>query len=929
MSAPDIPGPSSSSDADTGIRVVVTPTQSAYFAGETFSVSITITNTRPVHAQWNSPKSVPYTHKRASHSVSSAPLARPPTSPGTPRTAVTPIPALKPGGNDKRPRRRGLIGKAPTNGVDGVPELSRKKLLAKSLSLSLSPKELQERFGQPDIHVSPASEKSASPSPSSSQPPNALTRTPTLSISPNHPHARKKSVMNGQLQLHDLEPSPVSPSPASPSVSNFSLSLDTIAESSSSASSPQTPAIASPNPGLASLPQTPHVANSDHRLPRPAPLPMERVQSMNGAPAKRSALGLGNGVRAQSQSHLTVPRTAFSSTFPQSNNELILYSYAQLTGSLTIAPVAGLAPSSSESARKLNMLRSTLLRRGAMGGGSMDITSSLDPQQYQRHARRRSHVRSASYSGLLSMLSPSTLLSSPNPAATPQLSQWSPAHRRTQTPAAMASTMSLPGLNSGETGVGLGFGTTGEEQVDPEMPLPVLEVPPSMLAVDLTLGPGESRTYTYSFQLPDALPPTYKGRVLKLSYEFTVGICRVGGQGQTPSSPVGKPGGGNSNSRVMKVPVRIYNYVSVHRPACPYDLLWPVAARKNAMSLPQAKVTEDNDQWTSGSRKSRVQGSLEGMREYALRLLASYPDLLSPEQDRHLAFGALSPFHENPEREREPEGSLTGCREAVEILTRNQKKVSYDVNKDGVQVAVLTFTKSAYRLGETVLGVVELNHPGSRGRVLKLSAMLEAHETLPAAIGLIGNARQLRRVHAEHHSSFIPSMLRTTFALDIPPDASPAFQVGLEDGSGGLEWKVRLCLLVAVASPGQGVKLKQLVRDGPRGEWAASWRASSSIAPMERLDPRSPNQNQTTTTPGGTLTSWASYFASFVGAAGEGTDYHDGDEDAEEDAASVDEKDGVPDDRWQELKVETVECEVPIKVWPGNTAFKAMEVVFD
>ena len=46
--------------------------------------------------------------------------------------------------------------------------------------------------------------------------------------------------------------------------------------------------------------------------------------------------------------------------------------------------------------------------------------------------------------------------------------------------------------------------------------------------------------------------------------------------------------------------------------------------------------------------------------------------------------------------------------------------VSYDVNKDGVRVAVLTFPKSAYRLGETVLGVVEINEPWSRSRVLSV-----------------------------------------------------------------------------------------------------------------------------------------------------------------------------------------------------------------
>ena len=47
--------------------------------------------------------------------------------------------------------------------------------------------------------------------------------------------------------------------------------------------------------------------------------------------------------------------------------------------------------------------------------------------------------------------------------------------------------------------------------------------------------------------------------------------------------------------------------------------------------------------------------------------------------------------------------------------------VSYDVNKDGVKVAVLTFPKSAYRLGETVTGVVEINQRTSRARVVKVN----------------------------------------------------------------------------------------------------------------------------------------------------------------------------------------------------------------
>ena len=46
--------------------------------------------------------------------------------------------------------------------------------------------------------------------------------------------------------------------------------------------------------------------------------------------------------------------------------------------------------------------------------------------------------------------------------------------------------------------------------------------------------------------------------------------------------------------------------------------------------------------------------------------------------------------------------------------------MSFDVNKDGVKVAVLTFTTSAYRLGETVICVVDVNERLSRSRVLKV-----------------------------------------------------------------------------------------------------------------------------------------------------------------------------------------------------------------
>lgn len=205
--------------------------------------------------------------------------------------------------------------------------------------------------------------------------------------------------------------------------------------------------------------------------------------------------------------------------------------------------------------------------------------------------------------------------------------------------------------------------------------------------------------------------------------------------------------------------------------------------------------------------------------------------------------------------------------------------VSYDVNKQDVHIATLTFTKSAYRLGETVLGVVQFN---SAARVLKLSATLESHESLPSST-------PFRKVHADHHSSAVLSTRRTTFSLDIPSDASPAFQISLDSNTGGLDWKVKLSLLVAIPT---STNVKHLVEDGPEGEWGVSYTATSGIEPQERIKTKKLGASR----------SWTSFFTTELD-----TDNYE----------------------WRSVPVETVEVEVPIQVWPGNTKFKSVDVVFD
>lgn len=101
-----------SHETDSPIRVVVTPSQSSCFAGEMMSITITFTNTKT--SPENSSQAVTRTHKRGAHSISTVPLAQPPTSPRSPRMVLPAVVPRKLGENGVI-ERKGLIGRSDSH----------------------------------------------------------------------------------------------------------------------------------------------------------------------------------------------------------------------------------------------------------------------------------------------------------------------------------------------------------------------------------------------------------------------------------------------------------------------------------------------------------------------------------------------------------------------------------------------------------------------------------------------------------------------------------------------------------------------------------------------------------------------------------------------------------------------------------------------
>lgn len=393
----------------------------------------------------------------------------------------------------------------------------------------------------------------------------------------------------------------------------------------------------------------------------------------------------------------------------------------------------------------------------------------------------------------------------------------------------------------------MGSSATVEEGV-----YPILETQPSVLAVDLTLQPGETRKYTYTITLPSALPPSFRGKYFRLTYHLVVGTTRPDAH-----SDVGQL------RRVIRVPIRMYNHVAVGRAPRPYDLMWPLAKRREGAML-VGRVEEgktiglglgelEKGFISSTALKSPEKGKItrKELEIYAGRLVASVPDPLAAGISK---LQLSAPNGLGPNTYEDDEGANMSCRDAVEVVTRHSKKVSYDIAKDGRTVAVITFVKATYRLGETLLGAIEFNNPEMEGRVLKYSATLESTESL----ALHTPAPQTRK-HAEHHAALALGAQRAAFSLDIPSDGTPSFSLMATEMSsltnssagslngrsappngyavngvtksktaleGGLQWRVRVALVVCMSA-----RTRHVVRDGLGNEWGEAWRAGE-LAPV-------------------------------------------------------------------------------------------------
>ncbi|RYP83455.1 hypothetical protein DL769_001358 [Monosporascus sp. CRB-8-3] len=312
--------------------------------------------------------------------------------------------------------------------------------------------------------------------------------------------------------------------------------------------------------------------------------------------------------------------------------------------------------------------------------------------------------------------------------------------------------------------------------------IPLLSTPQSILFVDLQLGPGESKAYEYTFKLPKGLPPTHKGKAMKISYSLVIGTQRPGGTREQQVHSV-------------SVPFRVLGSVNSHGEILGHDLSSPYVLLRD-MAKVQALEKAPGQGENPKNKTSQSTSSINEFLQYVDELL---------ERPRQQGAGLLSPTAVGSSSRRPSVFEEAGtAKEAIDLailrsnLTRDGGPSSnrFEIARNGRRVGVVMLARPAYRLGESVSMAVDFANAEIPCYAVHMA--LETSERVEPALALRSEA-SVHRVTRKVYASLSEAALfarRVVFTPAIPISATPEFVTsGLS-----LEWKIRIEFVVPSSS---------------------------------------------------------------------------------------------------------------------------------
>ncbi|QIW97943.1 hypothetical protein AMS68_003461 [Peltaster fructicola] len=323
--------------------------------------------------------------------------------------------------------------------------------------------------------------------------------------------------------------------------------------------------------------------------------------------------------------------------------------------------------------------------------------------------------------------------------------------------------------------------------------IPLLSTPQSLLFVDVTLAPGESKSFVYRFSLPKGLPPSHKGRAIKVEYNLAIGIQRPGGQ----------------SVKYVNAPFRVLGSVNSRGEPLGHDLMTPYvllqdAGRSQSIEPPVSGVTSVFPAFDFPVERKDPKQGLESFLRYTERLLETPVDangaLLSPTEPLSPALSRKSSIFDAP----------VNTKEAIDLALLNanfsmqngrdspsdvQSANRFTIARSGQHVAVLTLLRPVFRIGEILTGTIDLTVQPTAHEAMTIPAYsihieLQSTEEVDALLALRSEAsiqRVTKRIHASTRENTLFAR-KIGFSLAIPVTATPSF----ETTGVSLVWTLRI-----------------------------------------------------------------------------------------------------------------------------------------
>jgi len=328
--------------------------------------------------------------------------------------------------------------------------------------------------------------------------------------------------------------------------------------------------------------------------------------------------------------------------------------------------------------------------------------------------------------------------------------------------------------------------------------IPLLATPKSILFVNLELDPGHSRSFSYKFRMPRGLPPSHRGRAMKVTYNIMIGTQR--------------PGASRSRSQQISqicVPFRLLGGVNSHGESLGHDLMSPYIILKEKASiiplnpstpLPPSRRKED---------PSKSAAEAADFRLYVEQLLdASDRDqgLLSPSIDLHPQTPRTPLVSQPPSglisRAASPPLATPSVRTLIDHAVRwaglrhsaIYSPTTFNIARSSLAIAVLKISRSALRIGDLLICVMDFSQ--AKLPCYALEATLESSERVDPSLAIRSPQsveRVTRRVWARTTECTIGAE-RSAWSFQVPVAGTPSFATtGV-----GVEWCVRVEIVVGM-----------------------------------------------------------------------------------------------------------------------------------